>query len=123
MNKTVKEPLITKAYDAFRKHKSVHKNGVNLVPTETYIEDQYKQILIGRARAQSGLQGNKHKSSTEIGTGIDETLNESTSLPIIPGSAGESGIHSMGPISEENLVKVQGINPKVSGYLSNQAGI
>ena len=38
-NKAKKEPLITKAYDAFRKHKSVYKNGENLVPTETYIED------------------------------------------------------------------------------------
>ena len=41
-NKALKEPLITKAYDAFRKHKSVNKDQDTLVPTETYIEDQYK---------------------------------------------------------------------------------
>lgn len=34
-----REPLITKAYDAFRKHKSVAKPQKMLVPTETYIED------------------------------------------------------------------------------------
>ena len=38
-NKAQKEPLITKAYDAFRKHKSVHKQAENLVPTEAYIMD------------------------------------------------------------------------------------
>ena len=32
------EPLITKAYDAFRKHKSVNKVD-NLVPTEEYLDE------------------------------------------------------------------------------------
>ena len=33
------EPLITKAYDAFRKHKSLNKVADNLVPTEEYIDE------------------------------------------------------------------------------------
>lgn len=49
--KSLKEPLITKAYDAFRKQKSsFQKRAENLVPTEAYIEDQYKEILIDRAQ-------------------------------------------------------------------------
>ena len=47
------EPLITKAYDAFRKHKSVNKVD-NLVPTEEYLDEQFRESL--HERTMSGLK-------------------------------------------------------------------
>ena len=45
----------------------------------------------------------KHKVSTDVGTGVDDTLNESTSLPMIPGSAGHIGVD--GDNLQESLMK------------------
>ena len=38
------EPLITKAYDAFRRNKNV-KKAANLVPTEQYIESKFREAF------------------------------------------------------------------------------
>ena len=38
------EPLITKAYDVFRKNKN-HKKGDTLVPTEEYIESKFQEAF------------------------------------------------------------------------------
>ena len=82
VNSKRKEPLITKAYDAFRKHKSLNKVD-NLVPTEEYIDEQYQQTLVDRI-SMSGLKSLEKKVSTShVQTALNDPLGESTSLPMI----------------------------------------
>ena len=75
------EPLITKAYDAFRKHKSVNKVD-NLVPTEAYIDEQFRKSIDDRT--MSGLKSREKKVSTShVQTINDDPLGDSNSLPIL----------------------------------------
>lgn len=75
------EPLITKAYDAFRKHKSVNKVE-NLVPTEAYIDEQFRKSI--DERTISGLKSREKKVSTShVQTINDDALGDSNSLPLL----------------------------------------
>lgn len=67
------EPLITKAYDAFRRHKSLNK-GQNLVPTEKYIDQQLRENL--HERALSGFNNYSKFERSYITTAPHEPLEQ-----------------------------------------------
>ena len=87
------EPLITKAYDAFRRNKHIDLKVLdNLVPTETYIDQQYKQsfrdtALSGLNHAQrliesAGLQTAEASAERDV----NEKTSPQTLPPIVAGS-------------------------------------
>jgi hypothetical protein len=112
VSQVTREPLITKAYDAFRKNKAVTKT---LVPTEAYIEDQYKQVLIERERATSGTSRAQHiRNSTHVQTaGMEDGLQESTSLPNIRDSM-QGSLQNSIPQSSHDGNKRININSQMS---------
>ena len=119
-----KEPLITKAYNAFRDRKSKQIDIDNLVPTGAYLDEKQKKSF--RDTTLSGLRhAQKLMDSTQVQT-ADNDAENFTSLPILAApklSVPESDVQTKplgAPVSEAELVshiqKLQHTNNFTEGY-------
>ena len=100
------EPLITKAYNAFRRKNSRPEGGDvdNLIPTEEYLDEHQKKTF-----RETTLSGLRHAQRLTDAAGAEGEREEFPSLPSIVGpklSVGEADQAAPvgDPVSEEELI-------------------